>query len=179
MPKRGFAARVICLCVGSLDTSRRPFRRSSRMTAVVWTWRSCRSTTAAPSSSRATGLAMVNECKSGRMPPLTPDVVAKKLQNEMVFTNDSDVGRVAKLYTRFFDAVTSTTRELSVVSSALLSVVLLLRSSLAAGSAKPAPPLSSCVPSIFCLFVLLSSVASSPRCQRVCPLPGGLRAPCH
>ena len=62
------------------------------------------------------------------------------------------------------------------IGSTLLSVVLLLRSSLAAGSAKPAPPLSSCVPSIFCLFVLLSSVASSPRCQRVCPLPGGLRA---
>ena len=45
---------------------------------------------------------------------------------------------------------------------ALLRVVLLLRSSLAAGSARHAPP--------------LSSVASSPRCQSLCPLLGGLRA---
>ena len=62
------------------------------------------------------------------------------------------------------------------IGSALLSVVLLLRWSLAAGSAKPAPPLSSCVPSMFFLFVLLSSVAPSPRCQRVCSLASGLRA---
>ena len=58
------------------------------------------------------------------------------------------------------------------IGSALLSEVLLLRSSLAAGSAKHAPPLSFCFPSIFCLFVLLSSVASSPRCQSQCPLLG-------
>ena len=37
MTKRGFAARVVCLCGGSLDTSRRPFRRSSRMMTVAWT----------------------------------------------------------------------------------------------------------------------------------------------
>ena len=56
---------------------------------------------------------MRDQCRSCRMPPLTLDVVAKKLQNEMKFTIDLDVSRVAKLYTRFFDAVTSTTRELS------------------------------------------------------------------
>ena len=46
------------------------------------------------------------------MPPLTPDVVEKKLKQEMIFTNKSDVNRVAKLYKSFFDAVTSTTPEL-------------------------------------------------------------------
>ena len=40
--------------MASLDTSRRPFRRSSRIETVVWTSRTCRSTTAAPSSLRAT-----------------------------------------------------------------------------------------------------------------------------
>ena len=56
---------------------------------------------------------MVKQCKSGRMPPLAPDVVAKKLEEEMVFTNDSDVGKVAALYKRFFDAASSTARELT------------------------------------------------------------------
>ena len=56
---------------------------------------------------------MKRKCKTGRMPPLTPDVVEQKLKEEMIFTNDSDVGRVAKLYKSFFDAVTSTTRTLS------------------------------------------------------------------
>ena len=63
------------------------------------------------------------------------------------FTNDSDVGRVAELYKRFFDAATSTTRAVVVMGLALLSVVLLLRSSLAAGSVKHARPLSFCFPS--------------------------------
>ena len=56
---------------------------------------------------------MKKKCKSGRMPPLSPDVVAKKLQEEMKFTNDSDVGKVAALYKRFFDAVSSTAQKLS------------------------------------------------------------------
>ena len=56
---------------------------------------------------------IVNKCKSCHMPPLTPDVVEKKLKEEMIFTNDSDVRRVAKLYKSSFDAVTSTTRTLS------------------------------------------------------------------
>ena len=32
-------------------------------------------------------------CKYGRMPPLTPDMVARKLQEEKQFTNDSDVSK--------------------------------------------------------------------------------------
>ena len=56
---------------------------------------------------------MVEQCQSGRMPPLTPDVVAKKLEEEMVFTNDSDVGKVAALYKRCFDAASSTARDLA------------------------------------------------------------------
>ena len=47
------------------------------------------------------------------MPPLAPDVVAKKLKEEMVFTNHSDVGKVAALYKRFFDAASCTARELA------------------------------------------------------------------
>ena len=116
---------------------------------------------------------MTNKCKTGRMPPLTPDVVEKKLKEEMIFTNDSDVGRVAKLYKSFFDAVTSTHANSVVLGLAQSSMVLLLHSGLAAGSTKHAR-LSLCFPSIFCLLVLPSSIASSPRCPSLCQLPGGL-----
>ena len=51
-------------------------------------------------------------CKYGRMPPLTPDMVARKLQEEKQFTNDSDVSKVASLYKRFFDAVSTSTETL-------------------------------------------------------------------
>ena len=110
MPKRGFAARVVCLCVGFLASISSVIKDGD-----------CRWDLAKlPIDDRGRGTIqfegsfwdMVKKCRSGRLPPLTPDVVAKKL-DEMFFTNDSDVGKVAKLYKRFFDAVTSTTRELS------------------------------------------------------------------
>ena len=46
------------------------------------------------------------------MPPLTPDMVARKLKEEKKFTNDSDVSKVAGLYKRFFDAVSTSTEAL-------------------------------------------------------------------
>ena len=46
------------------------------------------------------------------MPPLSPDMVARKLQEEKQFTNDSDVSKVASLYKRFFDAVSTSTETL-------------------------------------------------------------------
>ena len=59
---------------------------------------------------------------------------------------------------------------------ALLSVVLLLRSSLAAGSAKHAPPLSFCFPSMFACSFLCRPSHRHRDAQSLCPLLGGLRA---
>ena len=53
-----------------------------------------------------------HNCKYARMPPLSPDMVARKLQEEKKFTNDSDVSKVASLYKRFFDAVSTSTETL-------------------------------------------------------------------
>ena len=53
-----------------------------------------------------------DRCKHGRMPPLAPDMVARKLKEEKKFTNDSDVSKVAGLYKRFFDAVSTSTEAL-------------------------------------------------------------------
>ena len=49
-----------------------------------------------------------NECTSGRVPPLLPEIVKKKFDNrEVVFTSKSDIERVKKLYDQFFQAVSS------------------------------------------------------------------------
>ena len=50
--------------------------------------------------------------RRGRMPPLSPTRVAQKLKDEMKFTNKSDVNKVVKLYTSFFDTVSSSTEVL-------------------------------------------------------------------
>ena len=51
-------------------------------------------------------------CRSGRLPPITPDRVKFELVNNKEFTNKSDVDKVAKLYKNFFDIVSSSVTEL-------------------------------------------------------------------
>ena len=61
----------------------------------------------------------LSACMSGRLPPMTPDRVKFELVNNKVFTNKSDVDKVAKLYKIFFDFVSSSVTELQVMDSAM------------------------------------------------------------
>ena len=55
---------------------------------------------------------LTDTCKYGRMPPLSPDTVLLKLQEEKKFSTESDASKVASLYKRFFDAVSTSTETL-------------------------------------------------------------------
>ena len=51
-------------------------------------------------------------CVAKRLPPPLPEDVHRLLRDEKVFTNRSDVDKVADLYRSFFEAVTADAREL-------------------------------------------------------------------